>query len=394
MPDLTTRPDGFVPYGLLPAALPPLRKHINAWLEYKTNKLTSATMRGYRSGMRRFENYFPTTELESFEPPAGTVLIEDFLIFCWSQRSGKTYNKILSILRGFFDWHVRRGNLKQNPTDNIEEAREEVFQRTMFTEDECARILAANYGPREQIALVLLLFYGLRKGAVRGIQLQDFDHEKRTLTIFTKGQKFQTLPIPDQAIWDLVASLDEPGDHYLIPRQRQRRRTPPDRVRTIAAAWLIAEAREMAARIIDPVCARELADLDSALVAAEHALRRAADTASVQSVRFVDEPISDHALHDLWYKWLARAEVVPKGTTSGRRMHDSRHTSAQRLLDLTGDMRIVQEFLGHANAAVTENYVGRNEERLRRKLDEALGPDLAAHLQARIPNRAPDRRPA
>lgn len=59
--------------------------------------------------------------------------------------------------------------------------------------------------------------------------------------------------------------------------------------------------------------------------------------------------MSGHAAHDWWYRCLATAGIVALGTTSGERMHESRHTAGQRVLDATGNLKAVQKLLGHAS---------------------------------------------
>ena len=69
----------------------------------------------------------------------------------------------------------------------IERAKARAVYRTTFTPDDRNGILASNRDLRDRIALRLLLDYGLRKGALRGIQFNHFDHHRKSLTIFTKG---------------------------------------------------------------------------------------------------------------------------------------------------------------------------------------------------------------
>jgi hypothetical protein len=51
--------------------------------------------------------------------------------------------------------------------------------------------------------------------------------------------------------------------------------------------------------------------------------------------RYPDKPMSGHAAHDWWYRCLTTAGIVAPGTTSGEKMHKSRHTAGQRVLDAT-----------------------------------------------------------
>jgi site-specific recombinase XerC len=86
--------------------------------------------------------------------------------------------------------------------------------------------------------------------------------------------------------------------------------------------------------------------------------------------------ISNHRLHDWWYRCLVRAEVVPDGTTSGERMHKARHTAGQLLLDATGNLKAVQGLLMHESIMTTaDTYVNWDLDRLAQSLAEAIVED-------------------
>jgi integrase len=70
--------------------------------------------------------------------------------------------------------------------------------------------------------------------------------------------------------------------------------------------------------------------------------------------RYPEKPMSDSAgMHRWWYRCLERAGVVALGTTKGERMHKARHTAGQRVLDATGDLKLVQKLLGHESIRTT-----------------------------------------
>jgi integrase len=138
--------------------------------------------------------------------------------------------------------------------------------------------------------------------------------------VFAKGGTVRTLPVPDPAFWHDLERLildagAEPG-HYLMPGRRGNR----------------------------------------------HGSRLRPDT-----------QISNHALHDWWYGCLARAGVVPAGTTKGERMHKARHTAGQRVLDATGNLKAVQKLLGHASMLTTADvYLDWDVDQLAATLAEML----------------------
>jgi integrase len=86
------------------------------------------------------------------------------------------------------------------------------------------------------------------------------------------------------------------------------------------------------------------------------------------------EPMWVHGLHRWWYRCLERAVVVAKGVTSGERMHKSRHTDCQRLLDQTrGNLKAVQKLLGHSSITTTGDiYTDWDIDQLEQALREAL----------------------
>ena len=174
------------------------------------------------------------------------------------------------------------------------------------SDDQRRAIIAEAEDLRDRIALRLLLEYGLRKGALQAIQFKHFDHPRRRLTMFTKGQKVRQLPIPLPSFWlDLerhILEVEAQPNHYLMCRQK-----------TIPRAGLR---------------------------------------------RFPDEPMGVHGLHDWWYKRLTEAGIVPTGTTSGERMHKARHTAGQRVLGRHGQPQGCPEAPGHSSIQTTGRRLG------------------------------------
>lgn len=279
----------------------PMGQEAEAYLRIKRKRLTDSSYRDYESSLDKLARYFPDLQLADFEPPVGTDRLEDFLSAQWGSSAPRTYNKNLSILRDFFRFQILRGRLHGDPTIAIERARTRSVYRTTFTGDQRRAIIASQEDRRDRIALRLLLDYGLRKGALQAVQFKHFDHIRKRLTIFTKGEKVREIPIPDTAFWhDLerhILDSEAKPAHYLMCRQK-----------TIPRAGVR---------------------------------------------RFPDKPMAAHGIHKWWYRCLENAGQVPQGTTSGERMHKARHTAGQRVLDATGNLKAVQKLLGHSSIATT-----------------------------------------
>ena len=279
----------------------PLGEDAAGYLRVKRKRLTESSHRDYERGLAHLAWHFADLRLEDFEPPTGTTRIEEFLDHEYGDSSPRNYNKNLSILKDFFRFQIMRGRLHGDPTLPIERARARQVYRTTFSTSQRRAIIASAEELRDRIALRLLLDYGLRKGALQAIQFKHFDHQRRRLTIFTKGEKVREVPIPHPAFWmDLerhLLDVEAQAGHYLMCRTK-----------TVPRAGV---------------------------------------------VRFPDKPLGAHGLHDWWYRQLINAGIVPAGTTSGERMHKARHTAGQRVLDATGNLKATQKLLGHSSVQTT-----------------------------------------
>jgi len=308
--------------------LTPIGAEVAAYMRHKRKRLTKASERGYESFLHKLAvDFADINKLCEFEPPDGTRLIEEFLDRRWGDLAPGTYNVALSIVRDFFKWACARRYMRGNPTDGIERAKPRQPHRTTFSADDRRRIIAEQDSLRDRLALRLLFDYGLRKGALQRIQFRHFDHVRKRLVVFTKGSKVREVPIPDPAFWhDLERHILDEGtqpDHYLmasfkvIPRGSTGR---PPIIRT-----------------------------------------------------HPDKPMSDSAgMHRWWYGCLQRAGIVPTGITSGERMHKARHTAGQRVLDATGDLKLVQKLLGHESIRTTGDiYVDYDIEQWAERLRQA-----------------------
>jgi integrase/recombinase XerC len=304
----------------------PLGQEAAAYLRVKRKRLTDSSYRDYESCLDKLARYFTDLKLHDFEPPVGTERLEEFLDAQWGSGAPRTYNKNLSIVKDFFKHHLLRGGLQGDPTLAIERARSRGVYRTTFTPDQRRAIIASQEELRDRIALRLLLDYGLRKGALGAIKFKHFDHARKRLTIFTKGEKVRELPIPHPAFWfDLerhILDAEAQPDHFLMPRQK-----------TIPRAGVR---------------------------------------------RFPAQPMGHNGLHRWWYGCLQRAGIVAAGTMSGERMHKARHTAGQRVLDATGNLKAVQKLLGHSSIQTTGDvYADWDDAQLAATLAEVLEDDDA-----------------
>lgn len=300
--------------------LTPIGAEAGSYLAAKRKRLTDSSFRDYESGLDKLARYFPDLTLTDLEPPVGTERVEECLDHFWGAREPRTYNKNLSIFGDFFKHLVKRGKMTGDPTLNIDRARARGVYRTAFTPDQCRAIIAAQDCLRDRIALRLLLDYGLRKGSVQAVQFKHFEYARRRLTIFAKGGKVRHMPIPHPAFWTdlerLIVDSGAEAHHFLLQRHRGN---------------------------------------------------------GASSRAFPDKPMGAHGMHDWWYARLTAAGLVASGTTRGEKMHKARHSAGQRLLDHTGNLKAVQQLLGHQSIQTTGDvYVGWDEVQLAESLASML----------------------
>lgn len=305
----------------------PIGQDAAAYLRAKRKRLTESSYRDYEGCLDKLARFFPDLQLTDLEPPVGIDRVEQFLDDTWGKREPRTYNKNLSIISDFFEWQVKRGNLHGDPTTPIERARTKQVYRTTFPNDQRRAIIACADELRDRIALRLLLDYGIRKGSLQAVQFKHFDHQRRRLTIFAKGNKVREIPIPHPEFWlDLdrhCLEIEARGSHFLMSAQK-----------TIPRAGV-------------------------------H--------------RFPERAMSAHGMHRWWYARLTAAGVVEDGTTSGERMHKARHTAGQRVLDATGNLKAVQMLLGHSSIATTGDiYADWDIGRLTQTMAEVLAGEIPA----------------
>jgi integrase len=90
--------------------------------------------------------------------------------------------------------------------------------RDTLTRDDIDTLIAAQPSLRDQVALILLAYLGLRKDELRRLRLSDVDLEARTLTVHGKGGHVDTLPIGFEHVYNALALYmrDGSADEYLL----------------------------------------------------------------------------------------------------------------------------------------------------------------------------------
>ncbi len=270
---------------------------------YSTN-----TVEAYRRDLTRFFEYLEAagTDWKKSEPKH----VRDYV----SRRffdgaKGRTLQRDLSSLRGFYRHCLARGDVARNPTLGVRPPRSEKKLPETLTIEQVASLLEVpteNALTLRDVAIMELAYSsGLRLSELLQLALHDLDLEAGTVRVVGKGSKQRDLPVGKSACrvircWlKLRAQFAHEEEDALFVSRRGRRLSP----------------------------------------------------------RAVQKRVAEHAR-----KCGLQPRLHP---------HVLRHSFASHVLESCGDLRAVQELLGHANISTTQIYTHLDFQHLAKVYDKA-----------------------
>jgi integrase len=282
-----------------------LAQHAQTYLsDIETEGKSAATIRDYRSTLRRLCEASIGRTLSEFDGPAGKRLLMDFLK---SERPGVRRQKAKH-LHAFFRWAEDYELIQRDPTRRLTMPREPAKRRTPQPEGRIQTIIDAQPFLNWRLAIMLGGMLGQRRGSVRGIQIRDFDLVNARVRIRLKGGRIVQNPIPYPEILLAVEQLVQDGwqpDWYLL--HTVRKNNLPGR----KSDW-----------IVKP-----------------------------------EEQMSDSAFSRWWRKCIERAGDVPYFD-----FHTLRTSAATRLYRTTKDLVSTARALNHAKVETTQqHYIDTDE---------------------------------
>jgi integrase/recombinase XerC len=120
----------------------------------------------------------------------------------------RSIQRRLSALRGFFEYLIREGELKQNPAAEIRAPKAPKRLPKALDVDRMSRLLQKP-GVRDLAIMELFYSSGLRLAELVGLDLVDLDLKDRTVRVLGKGSKTRIVPVGAQAVVALQAWLRE-----------------------------------------------------------------------------------------------------------------------------------------------------------------------------------------
>jgi integrase/recombinase XerC len=276
--------------------------------------LSKLTVTHYRRDLEAFAGFCQKQALTDWQQ----ITVRHIRAFIAEQHrrglGGRSLQRCLSAMRGFFDFLIRENQLTANPAKLVRAPKSP--RRLPVTLDADQTLQLLNQTPKDSLEIrdhamwELLYSSGLRLAELISLRLKDLDLKDNSLRVTGKGDKTRLLPMGCQACEGL--------QRWLIQRGQWAK---PDENKVFVSRL----GRGLTARAVQQRLAR-------------WALRYGAGY-----------PVHPHLL---------------------------RHAFASHLLESSGDLRAVQELLGHADIRTTQIYTHLDFQHLADVYD-------AAHPRAR-----------
>lgn len=295
---------------------------IEKYLKYLSVERNASkhTITSYRNDLESFLNF--TASVEQFEPDQVEVSsITRLSIRLWlgdlsEQGLAKTsIARKVAALRSFFKYCFKRGHIEKNPAHLlVVPKKEQTLPKTATVEDIQRMMEAVNTETVQglQSRAILELFYGtgMRLSELTGLNITDIDLKQNQVTVKGKGNKQRIIPLGKTVSVVLKEFLTKRTELY------------GDRTDADARKALFIAAK--------------------------------------------GQRIYDRAVGYLVEKYLKKTSEVTQKSP-----HVLRHSFATHMLDNGADIRIIKEFLGHANLAATQVYTHTSIERLKNVYEQA-----------------------
>ncbi len=271
-----------------------LEQYLDAiWME---KGLSENTLSSYRRDLEALARWL--TERGSGLLSVDSIAVYDYL----AARHQKGYSsrstaRLLSCARGFYQYQVREGRLKDNPLAQVDNPKLPTSLPKSLTEHDVERLLLAPdledpVGLRDRTMLEVLYACGLRVSELVGLTMAQVNLRQGVVRVMGKGSKERLVPLGEEAVDWLIRYLREARPLLL--------HNAPSEV-----LFPSTRAREMARQTF------------------WHRIKHWAQVAGI------DKPLSPHTL---------------------------RHAFATHLLNHGADLRVVQLLLGHSDLSTTQIY--------------------------------------
>ncbi len=272
--------------------------------------LSDRTRRAYIYDLNRFQEYLARVHGRVERPDRiNTDAIREYLNYLQLDLGYKssTLARVISSIRGFFDFCVDRGAIEVSPAARIHTPKQPRKLPIYLVQHELASLLQAPpedspMGLRDRAILTMLAFTGMRLSELTGVNLNDFDLVDRTVRVLGKGNKERIIPLNEIVIKGL--------NNWLSVR------------------WL-------------------------------------SDSKALFLNRF-GKRLSGRSVENIVRKWALESGVFKDGISP----HKLRHTFATLLHANDVDLIEIKSLMGHANISSTQVYTHTTHHKLRKAVEK------------------------
>ena len=269
------------------------------------------TVKNYRRDLDKLIEFCSTHNIDDISRLNASLLRQWVATLSRDKLSATSIQRHLSSTRSLYKFLARSRSDLDDPTAGVKAPRTPRTLPKSLEPDQVNQLLnhpsETALMARDLAIAELLYSAGLRLSELVGANLNDLDRNEKVITVIGKGQKTRVVPVGGPAL-------------------------------TALAEWM--KYRPMG---------KELLGYDSPLFVTQRGKR-----------------MSPRAVQD-----RLRQLAIKHGMTQRVHPHVLRHAFASHLLESSGDLRAVQELLGHANIATTQIYTHLDFQHLAKVYDQA-----------------------
>ena len=290
-----------------------LQKDIQVYLSYleSVKQYSQHTLNGYKRDLQKLSKYLSDQEIDKWK----LVKEHDLRTFVNSERrrglSPRSIQRILSSCRTFFEFLLTEGQIKLSPAQNISSPKLAQLLPKAMDADLVQKFLdfkaKGMIEVRDKALAELLYSSGLRLSEICKLNMEDLDTKERTCVVTGKGNKTRIVPVGKKAIQAI-------RDWFMYRSELKQ-----SKATSTNAIFLNNKGNRISPRSIQ-----------------------------------------------LRLEKLCLMRGLP-----GINPHMLRHSFASHVLESSGDLRGVQEMLGHSDIGTTQIYTKLDFQHLSKVYDKA-----------------------
>ena len=270
--------------------------------------LSSLTRENYARDIQQLFNLSDDIALDSLQ----TTHIRRYIANLHSKGlGGKSIARMLSSWRGFFDYLMQRHGYPNNPAKGLRAPKSAKTLPQALSIEQAIKLVDVKeddlLSVRDHAILELFYSSGLRLSELINLNIDELDFTEGTITVTGKGNKTRIVPLGNHAVTAI--------QQWLKLRSSLLNQHPQEK-----AVFIGKQGKRMTARNVQ------------------------------------------YRLKD----W-----AIKQGLDSSVHPHMLRHSFASHVLQSSGDLRAVQEMLGHANISTTQVYTHLDYQHLTKVYDTA-----------------------